>query len=176
MYPRALLPFIVATCSAVALALPGPSIDVARKNADIQANENDHLFTKYGLNKSAEYKYFHEPGRDDILGHYDIRYFKGIVSDEDRAVSLTHMTRAYLNFFNENNLETWIAHGTLLGWWWNGKVRIPPSLSSRSDIELTWNLDIDLALGLGRRHPSLGYNVEPPRRPLQSYNRQLYRG
>jgi hypothetical protein len=32
------------------------------------------------------------------------------------------MTRAYLNFFREQGLETWIAHGTLLGWWWNGKV------------------------------------------------------
>lgn len=124
MYPSGLLSFVVATCSAVALALPGPSIDIAKKSADIKLNENDPLFTKYGLNKSAEYKYFHEPGRDDILGHYDIRYFNGTVSDEERAVSLTHMTRAYLNFFRENNLETWIAHGTLLGWWWNGKVRI----------------------------------------------------
>ena len=32
------------------------------------------------------------------------------------------MIRAYLDYFRENNLETWLAHGTLLGWWWNGKV------------------------------------------------------
>ncbi|KAI8943614.1 hypothetical protein NX059_001603 [Plenodomus lindquistii] len=40
------------------------------------------------------------------------------------------MIRAYLNFFRENNLDTWIAHGTLLGWWWNGK-RLP------------WDYDLD---------------------------------
>jgi hypothetical protein len=32
------------------------------------------------------------------------------------------MIRAYLMTFNELGLETWIAHGTLLGWWWNGKI------------------------------------------------------
>lgn len=85
---------------------------------------NDPLWIKYGLNTSAEYKYFHEPGTDDILGHYDIRFFSQLVDDAERAETLTHMIRAYLNFFNENGLETWIVHGTLLGWWWNGKVRL----------------------------------------------------
>lgn len=69
-----------------------------------------------------EEKYFHEPGGDDILGHYDTRFFKGVVTYEERTDTLMHMTRAYLNFFRENGLETWIAHGSLLGWWWNGKV------------------------------------------------------
>ncbi|OKO93450.1 Protein MNN4 [Penicillium subrubescens] len=90
----------------------------------------DPLWLKYGLNASAEYKYFHEPGRDDILGHYDIRFFTTPVSDAERAETLTHMIRAYLNFFDENDLETWIAHGTLLGWWWNGKI-------------LPWDWDMD---------------------------------
>lgn len=40
------------------------------------------------------------------------------------------MIRAYLRFFEDNGLETWIAHGTLLGWWWNGK-------------KLPWDQDID---------------------------------
>ncbi|OAX77794.1 hypothetical protein ACJ72_07903 [Emergomyces africanus] len=83
-----------------------------------------------GETPSPEEKYFHEPGRDDILGHYDTRYFKGVVSYEERTDTLVHMTRAYLNFFRENGLETWIAHGTLLGWWWNGKM-------------LPWDWDID---------------------------------
>jgi hypothetical protein len=112
-----------------ATALPSP-VD---KPVNIDSNTNtepkpdptltDPLWLNYGLNASAEYKYFHEPGRDDILGHYDSRFFKEPVGDSERAETLTHMIRAYLNFFNENKLETWIAHGTLLGWWWNGKVR-----------------------------------------------------
>lgn len=69
-----------------------------------------------------ESKYFHEPGEDNTLGHYDTRFFKGVVSYEERTDTLTHMIRAYLHFFQENGLETWLAHGTLLGWWWNGKV------------------------------------------------------
>jgi hypothetical protein len=32
------------------------------------------------------------------------------------------MVRAYLTFFREKKMDTWIAHGTLLGWWWNGQV------------------------------------------------------
>ncbi|KAF1935770.1 hypothetical protein EJ02DRAFT_448442 [Clathrospora elynae] len=75
-------------------------------------------------------KYFHEPGGDSTLGHYDRRYFHGVVSDEERTDTQSHMIRAYLNFFHENELDTWIAHGTLLGWWWNGK-RLP------------WDLDLD---------------------------------
>lgn len=77
------------------------------------------------LNRSQEAKYFHEPGGDDILGHYDTRFFHGVVSDAERVDTLRHMIRAYLNFFRENDLETWIAHGSLLGWWWNGKVGQP---------------------------------------------------
>lgn len=57
-----------------------------------------------------------------MLSHYDRRYFHGIASDEERTDTQSHMIRAYLTFFRENKLDTWIAHGTLLGWWWNGKV------------------------------------------------------
>ena len=60
--------------------------------------------------------------RDDILGHYDTRFFHGAVSYEERTDTLQNMIKAYLGFFQEKGLETWIAHGTLLGWWWNGKV------------------------------------------------------
>ena len=111
-----------------AIALPSPNESPANvdTNTDTEPQPDptltDPLWLNYGLNASAEYKYFHEPGRDDILGHYDSRYFKEPVSDSERAETLTNMIRAYLNFFNENELETWIAHGTLLGWWWNGKV------------------------------------------------------
>lgn len=119
-----------------AIALPSPNgspADVDSKpDAEPQPDPTltDPLWLNYGLNASAEYKYFHEPGRDDILGHYDSRYFKEPVSDSERAETLTNMIRAYLNFFNENELETWIAHGTLLGWWWNGKI-------------LPWDWDMD---------------------------------
>lgn len=68
---------------------------------------------------------------DDILGHYDVRYYHGVVSYSERTDTLRHMIRAYLQFFRTEGLETWIAHGTLLGWWWNGKM-------------LPWDWDIDM--------------------------------
>lgn len=67
-------------------------------------------------------KYFHEPGYSIIGAHYDSRYFKGENNYVDRRLTQTYMLRAYFTFFAEKDMETWIAHGTLLGWWWNGKV------------------------------------------------------
>lgn len=79
------------------------------------------------VNQADQNKYFREPGgheigEDDRLGHYDTRYFHSLVSFNERTETLTHMIRAYITTFRELGLETWIAHGTLLGWWWNGKV------------------------------------------------------
>jgi hypothetical protein len=77
-------------------------------------------------------KYFHEPGFDDSLGHYDVRYYRGEpVSYEEKSDSLHHLIRSYLISFRERNIETWIAHGTLLGWWWNGKI-------------MPWDWDLDV--------------------------------
>ena len=67
-------------------------------------------------------KYFHEPGGTELANHYDSRYEHGILSYEEKQDSQVHMMRAYLDFFKKNKIETWLAHGTLLGWWWNGKV------------------------------------------------------
>jgi hypothetical protein len=77
-------------------------------------------------------KYFHEPGGDNELGHYDIRYYQGNpVTYDERTDTLFHLIRSYLTTFRERNIETWIAHGTLLGWWWNGKI-------------MPWDWDLDV--------------------------------
>jgi hypothetical protein len=81
--------------------------------------------------KRNDEKYFFEPGGGEVLGHYDARYFGGEpVSYEVRADSLKHLVRSYLLSFREKSIETWIAHGTLLGWWWNGKI-------------MPWDWDLD---------------------------------
>lgn len=41
------------------------------------------------------------------------------------------MICAYLITFRNLHIETWIAHGTLLGWWWNGQI-------------LPWDWDLDV--------------------------------
>jgi hypothetical protein len=52
------------------------------------------------------------------------------VSYEERTDTLHHMIHAYLLTFRDLHVETWIAHGTLLGWWWNERI-------------LPWDSDLD---------------------------------
>lgn len=68
--------------------------------------------TLFALTVSAvlkDNKYFHEPAEDDLHRHYDSRFYKRIVSDEERRVTLTALVRAYLLLFEKLNLETWIG-------------------------------------------------------------------
>ncbi|PKS06895.1 hypothetical protein jhhlp_005490 [Lomentospora prolificans] len=78
-------------------------------------------------------KYFHEPGGDHHLGHYDIRYFREQVSYDDHRHLLRHLIRSYLSTLDKIGAETWIAHGTLLGWWWNGQI-------------MPWDYDLDVQM------------------------------
>lgn len=120
----AVVPALWSAVTAVPVSYNERSHQQERLAVSADSTWDDALWNNYGLDTSAEYKYFHEPGDDDILGHYDVRFFREPVDDAERAETLTHMIRAYLSFFNEKQLDTWIAHGTLLGWWWNGKVRL----------------------------------------------------
>jgi hypothetical protein len=104
-----------------------PALAAPESSAEI-IEEWDSRKTTY---QDVDTKYFHEPGGNDELGHYDIRYFAGQpVSYEERGDTLLHLIRSYLTVFREKNIETWIAHGTLLGWWWNGKI-------------MPWDWDLD---------------------------------
>ncbi|KAG7292952.1 hypothetical protein NEMBOFW57_002997 [Staphylotrichum longicolle] len=38
--------------------------------------------------------------------------------EQSRATALSGLTQAYLTTFNELGIETWLAHGSLLGVWW----------------------------------------------------------
>ncbi|KAI5841793.1 LicD family-domain-containing protein [Morchella snyderi] len=78
-------------------------------------------------------KYFHEPGRNDLTGHYDVRYFKEVVEYDERLDTLTHLAKAWLQTTAKEGIETWIAHGTLLGWWWSGNI-------------LPWDWDLDVQM------------------------------
>lgn len=165
MIPLILRLIVLAVWSAEAVASPVRSSDQDHSNVNhgkilTHEPEYDPLWEKYGLNKSQEFKYFHEPGNDDILGHYDTRFFTEPVPDKERSETMTHMIRAYLNFFNERGLETWIAHGTLLGWWWNGKVLFAPR--SLGTVANAGDGGVGSTLGLGHRHTSAGYHPAAP--------------
>ncbi|KAI1345992.1 LicD family-domain-containing protein [Xylaria sp. FL0043] len=86
-------------------------------------------------NKPKEQKYFHEPGWDLESGHYDARYFHGKVPYEQHRPALRHLIRSYLTTFRALGVETWLAHGSLLGWWWNGRI-------------MPWDYDLDVQVSV----------------------------
>ncbi|KAM5343154.1 hypothetical protein ACJ41O_014120 [Fusarium nematophilum] len=81
-------------------------------------------------------KYFHEAGGNLELGHYDRRYFQEKVPYEEHRFVLRDLIRSYLTSMNSYGVETWIAHGTLLGWWWNGQI-------------MPWDYDLDVQVTNG---------------------------
>lgn len=87
--------------------------------------------------KKKNPKYFHEmPGSQELI-HYDARYFAGNeVSYARHRHVLRGLITSYLDFFQRQKSETWIAHGTLLGWWWNGHI-------------MPWDLDLDVQVTAG---------------------------
>ena len=118
------IPYLVATTVTVfslltnAIAVRKQGASISRRSDTQQEQKKTAARKEYEDGK----KYFHEPGQDDLLGHYDTRYFTELVSYEEKRFTQLHMIRAYLDTFREKGIETWIAHGTLLGWWWNSKV------------------------------------------------------
>jgi hypothetical protein len=115
-------------------AAPSLSSEILEPSAEnvkrVPHPENDPRYNQK-FQRPADTKYFHEPGESNELGHYDARYYAGKpVSYEERGDALHHLIRSYLTVFRERNIETWIAHGTLLGWWWNGKI-------------MPWDWDLD---------------------------------
>lgn len=66
---------------------------------------------------------------------------------EDQKTNLTSLIQSYLTTMADLGAETWIIHGTLMGWWWNRKVgRCPPhsALPLRHFQIMPWDSDIDV--------------------------------
>ncbi|KAK0733992.1 LicD family-domain-containing protein [Lasiosphaeria miniovina] len=49
----------------------------------------------------------------------------------EQKKALRGLVQAFLVTFNDLSIETWLMHGTLLGWWWNKQI-------------LPWDSDIDV--------------------------------
>ncbi|SGZ55175.1 CIC11C00000005882 [Sungouiella intermedia] len=97
-------------------------------------------------NNSA--KYFHEALllSSSRGSHFDWRFFKkSTYSIYEHQAILHRLSRAWLRFSNLVGLDSWLAHGTLLGWYWNG-------------FNMPWDQDLDVQMSmkslflLGRNH------------------------
>jgi hypothetical protein len=84
------------------------------------------------------------------------RFAVGPLDYESQKKALKDLVRAYLNTFSSLGIETWLMHGTLLGWWWNKAVSLL-CLLTLSVIVLTaktlqilpWDSDIDVQISEG---------------------------
>ncbi|CAG8955697.1 hypothetical protein HYFRA_00010963 [Hymenoscyphus fraxineus] len=76
-------------------------------------------------------KFFHE---SIFHAHYDGRYADHELGYQERKEVLTNLIQTYLTTMADIGVESWIMHGTLLGWWWNRKI-LP--WDSDSDVQVT---------------------------------------
>jgi len=93
-------------------------------NDDIHVDDHAYSVWKATGYAPSSPKYFHEVWiKDDPAGygvHYDWRFFRGIlVYDQHRAA--THfLARAWQQFAEQMGVIYWFAHGSLLGYHWDG--------------------------------------------------------
>ena len=80
------------------------------------------------LDEDEPDKYFHE---STFHKHYDGRFADTKLNYDERRTHLTALIQTYLRTMNDIGAESWIMHGTLLGWWWNRKI-------------MPWDSDIDV--------------------------------
>ena len=71
--------------------------------------------------------------------------------------------QAYLSTMADLGADTWIMHGTLLGWWWNRRVGLCLGQEACGEFSQL----ADHALGFGHRRPSFAIDHGIPRKLLQ---------
>ncbi|KAM7195081.1 LicD family domain containing protein [Naviculisporaceae sp. PSN 640] len=81
-----------------------------------------------GLTGGPPEKYFHEAGFNP---HYDGRFAQVELGYQEQKQALRNLVESFLSTFRDIGVETWLAHGSLLGWWWNKRI-------------LPWDSDIDV--------------------------------
>lgn len=123
------------------------------KESKLKDNERAYLqslvHSDFLVSKTAVPKYFHEP---KILAsthgsHYDWRFFNGVIlGSEEQELVLHRLVRSWLLFTRNADINTWIAHGSLLSWHWNG-------------MNFPWDNDVDVQMPIMDLHKlALHYN------------------
>lgn len=90
-------------------------------------DENYLDMLEYLTNTETPHKYFDEAKlvNLDLLKvygeHHDWRFFNGLtINTDQQTLALHRLIKNYLHFCRTHGLVTWIAHGLLLLWYWNG--------------------------------------------------------
>ncbi|KAF8848272.1 hypothetical protein BDZ45DRAFT_563170, partial [Acephala macrosclerotiorum] len=73
-----------------------------------------------------------------------IRFADKQLGYRERRLALSNLIQTYLSTFADIGVETWLMHGTLLGWWWNRKI-------------LPWDSDSDVQVSEASIHYLASY-------------------
>ncbi|KAL2211413.1 hypothetical protein CC79DRAFT_1268137, partial [Sarocladium strictum] len=49
-------------------------------------------------------------------------FAKERLGDDERQTAVSGLVQSYLTTMNDLKVQTWLMHGTLLGWWWGKRV------------------------------------------------------
>lgn len=93
-------------------------------------------YSEWAVANGGPPKYFSEARLvGTALGdHYDWRFFNGIMyGTYEQTLTLHRLVRAFLSFCRKNGITTWVAHGSLLSWYWNG-------------VAFPWDNDVDVQM------------------------------
>lgn len=85
---------------------------------------------KRGLFGGERVKYFQEASFD---AHYDARFATEKLLYAEKRKTLRNLALSYISSMATIGIETWIMHGSLMGWWWNKKI-------------MPWDEDIDVQM------------------------------
>ncbi|KAI5963349.1 uncharacterized protein KGF55_003141 [Candida pseudojiufengensis] len=118
-------------------------------DAQINLNQTDINYLnslKHSIQDSNPPKYFREANiikkehNYGIGGHYDWRFINGIINGTPKQeISINGLLQTFLKLTNQHNLNTWIAHGSLLSWYWNG-------------LQFPWDGDVDVQMPIDDLH------------------------
>lgn len=138
---RLLTGFFIAACIVVLMVLiyqHGIQSPLARVTSDEPPN-----FALANKNE-LPYKYFHEATFDS---HYDARFGLQPLSYSERRRCLSALIKGYLSTMEAIGVESWLMHGSLLGWYWNRKI-------------LPWDSDLDVQISVKSvQHLASYYNM-----------------
>jgi len=103
---------------------------LVKRDADFESVRT-HLLRDHSDRDDLKFdKYFREA---EFNSHYDGRFANKPLPYEARKRHLSAMIQTYLSTMNDIGAETWIMHGSLLGWYWNRKI-------------MPWDSDIDVQI------------------------------
>ena len=121
-----------------------PQAGLVKRDAPFEEVRTRLDWSHQNTDEDEPEKYFHE---SNFLEHYDGRFADRPLNYDERREHLTALMQTYLALMDDIGAETWLMHGSLLGWYWQRSV-------------LPWDSDVDVMMSEhSMRHLANYYNM-----------------